>query len=63
MQLIGGILRHPGYSHCFLDTELAVFKSAMSTIVSNNDPSDSSYRFIVNCSPTGDVLKECGKTS
>jgi hypothetical protein len=63
MQLIGGILRHPRYSHCFQNTELAVFQSAMGTIVSNNDPSNPSYQFIVSRSPTGDTLKECGKTS
>ena len=35
----------------------------MSTIAENNDPTNPSYKFIVNCNPTGDVLKTCGKDS
>ena len=35
----------------------------MSTIAENNDPTNPSYNFIVNCNPTGDVLKTCGKDS
>ncbi|KAL9110226.1 MAG: hypothetical protein Q9187_008076 [Circinaria calcarea] len=50
-----------GYSHYFQADELKVFKSAMSTVASNNDPTNPLYQFIVNCDPTGDVLKSCGK--
>ena len=35
----------------------------MSTIASNNDPTNPSYTFNVNCKPTEDVLKECGDKS
>lgn len=51
------------FSHYFQDSELDVFKNAMSTIAGNNDPTNPAYTFIVNCNPTGDVLKTCGKSS
>ncbi|KAI4270323.1 MAG: hypothetical protein LQ337_006750 [Flavoplaca oasis] len=50
-----------GFNHYFKDDELAVFKSAMSTIQQNNDPTNAPYNFIINCSPTGDEEKRCKK--
>ncbi|KAL6715230.1 hypothetical protein ACLMJK_007494 [Lecanora helva] len=47
-----------GFNHYFRDDGLGFFKSAMSAIQQNNDP-HAPYTFIVNCSPTGDVLKKC----
>ena len=53
--------RHTRFTHYFKNDELDTFKKAMSTISSNNDPTNPPYRFIVNCKPTGDVEKSCGK--
>ncbi|KAM0797972.1 hypothetical protein BDR22DRAFT_823780 [Usnea florida] len=53
----------PGFSHYFQATALGVFKNAMSTIAENNEPTNPSYQFIINCDPTGPVLKTCGKKS
>lgn len=48
------------FSHYFLDSELDVFKTAMSVIQTNNNPpSEGQFQFIVNCQPTGDVLSAC----
>ena len=48
------------FSHYFKNTELGVFKTAMSVIQTNNDPpSEGQFEFIVNCQPTGDVLNSC----
>ena len=49
--------------HYFQASELDVFKSAMSTIAGNNEPTNPAYQFIINCNPTGSVLKTCGKDS
>jgi len=53
------------YSHYFKDSEVDVFKSAMSSIAQNTDPTDGSYSFIINCNPTNGVAKDCkrGKKS
>ncbi|KAL8643115.1 MAG: hypothetical protein Q9226_008431 [Calogaya cf. arnoldii] len=48
-----------GFKHYFRDNELGQFKTAMSTIASNNDPTNAPFTFILNCSPTGDVEKAC----
>ena len=47
------------YNHYFKDDELEVFKTAMSVIAGNNDPTNAAYNFIINCSPTGEVLTAC----
>ena len=47
------------YKYYFKDNELAVFKQAMSLIAGNNDPTNAQYNFIINCSPTGQVLTDC----
>ncbi|MCJ1425284.1 hypothetical protein MMC29_003172 [Sticta canariensis] len=48
-----------GFKHYFKDDELDKFKLAMSTIQQNNDPTNAPYNFIINCDPTGEVLKDC----
>lgn len=47
------------FKHYFKDDELDTFKSAMSTIQENNDPTNAPYNFIINCDPTGDVAEKC----
>ncbi|MCJ1467193.1 hypothetical protein MMC07_005816 [Pseudocyphellaria aurata] len=48
-----------GFKHYFKDDELDTFKTAMSAISENNDPTNAPYNFIVNCDPTGDVADSC----
>ncbi|KAG7007539.1 hypothetical protein G7Y79_00009g026480 [Physcia stellaris] len=48
-----------GYKHYFKDDELDVFKTAMSEISGNNNPTNAAYNFIINCNPTDQVLDRC----
>ncbi|KAL8901178.1 MAG: hypothetical protein Q9207_005337 [Kuettlingeria erythrocarpa] len=34
----------------------------MSAISENNDPTNPPYKFIINCTPTGDVLDDCSES-
>ena len=49
------------FKHYFKDDELDTFKSAMSTIQQNNDPTNAPFNFVINCTPSGDVAEKCNE--
>ncbi|MCJ1468352.1 hypothetical protein MMC07_006980 [Pseudocyphellaria aurata] len=50
-----------GFKHYFRDYELHTFKTAMSAIAENNDPTNAPYNFIINCDPTDHIAELCDK--
>ena len=47
------------FTHYFKDDELEKFKTAMSEISGNNNPTNAAYNFVINCSPPADIKNDC----